>query len=115
MRSLDIDILDDGSYRLNKSYFYYSSRYNESVTLPMGMISDGATGPFIPDIMSFSWWVHDRICDYPYFDSGRGVKVIEASNILSDILKEEGRHVRAFIWRYATLLGCKRARRNGWF
>ena len=113
---MDISILPGGKYKLNKSHLYYSPRYKASITLPAGMESDGATGLFIPDLMSESWWVHDRICDYPFFDDHRKITAIQAATILSDILKAEGRVIRSYLWKYATFFfGCTKTRQNGWW
>lgn len=91
---------------------YHSKRYDKSVTVKKGCLSDGATGAF--DIYSESWWVHDVLCDRGTWDDGTPVNNWQASTVLSDILKSEGRWVRARYWFIATwLIGGGKARENG--
>lgn len=91
---------------------YYSKRYNQSVTVPEGFRSDGATGAV--DLWSEGFWVHDFLCDWGQFDSGDLCTNWQASTILGDILKTEGRWFRARTWKYATFLfGGGKARKNG--
>jgi len=87
-------------YKCPYEILYRSDRYGEWVTVPKGYPSDGATGAM--DIWSEGWWVHDRLCNTGVFDSGRRCTCKQASQILSDILKEEGRVFRSFYWKWAT-------------
>ena len=78
------------------------------------MRSDGATGAF--DLNSKSWWVHDRLCNTGLFDDGSKCSNLQASTIIYDILKNEGRWFRARTWFAATLLfGGGECRKNGMF
>lgn len=93
---------------------YYSKRYDKYVTVPVGYVSDGATGA--RDIESISWWVHDKLCDFGLFDDGTPCNNWQASTILSDILKSEGRWFRARSWFIMTwLFGGGLARDNGMY
>ena len=99
-------------YHNPKKFVYYSKRYQEFVTVPKGYKSDGATGAI--DISSKGWWVHDVLCDTGRFDSGKKCTNWQASKVLSDILKEEGRWFRKHTWLWATFLfGGGKARENG--
>lgn len=91
---------------------YYSKRYNKSILVPLGYLSDGATDA--PDINSFAWWVHDVLCDSGTFEDGTKCTNWQASMILKDILREEGRWIRDHWWFLATwLFGGGKARENG--
>lgn len=91
---------------------YFSPRYKKFVTVPKGYVSDGATGA--SDIYSKAWWVHDMLCDRGTWDDGTPVTNWQASSVLSDILKDEGRWFRARTWFVATwLFGGGKARDNG--
>ncbi len=93
---------------------YYSERYDKYVTVPKGYTSDGATGAI--DIRSDSWWVHDKLCDFGLFDDLSPCNNLQASAILSDILKDEGRWIRARTWFVMTwLFGGGAARKNGMY
>jgi len=76
---------------INKFTFtYHSPRYNEDVTVPKGMPSDGATGFLVKDLNRKAFLVHDRICDYGKWDSGKPITNWQASNVYADILKKTG-------------------------
>jgi len=91
---------------------YYSPRYNRSVTIDVGYYSDGATGAI--DIESNAWWVHDVLCNTGKWDDGTKCTNWQASMVLSDILHDEGRLIRARTWFAATwLFGGGEARKNG--
>lgn len=110
---IDITPLPDGNYDLHNYVSYYSKRYALTVLAEPG-IYDGATGAI--DIASKSWIIHDQICNEPFAIDGRPITSWMAAMILHDILKEEKHGVRSRTWRAATfLLGCKKARSNGWF
>ena len=90
------------------------SRYSKEVVVTAGSRSDGATGAW--DITSRSWWVHDQLCNTGKFEDGTPCTNLQASTILSDILKSEGRWFRARTWFSMTLLfGGGKARDNGVF
>ena len=99
-------------YICRKEINYYSSRYNRFVKVPLGFRSDGATGA--RDISSQAWWVHDVLCVTGRFEDGTPCTNWQASCILSDILRAEGRWFRARSWFFATrILGGGAARANG--
>jgi len=99
-------------YRCPIEIKYYSVRYDKYVTVPKNYPSDGATGGV--DIFSISWWVHDKVCDTGEWDDGTKINNWQASKVLQDILRSEGRPVRAVLWFWATwLLGGGEARENG--
>ena len=101
-------------YRCPKEMKYYSKRYDKTVTIHAGYPSDGATGA--SDIWSESWWIHDILCDRGVFDDGTPCTNLQASTILKDILKSEGRWFRARTWFVATFLfGVGECRDNGMF
>lgn len=88
----------------------YTNRQGRKVICDKGMTSDGATGAF--DINSKSWWIHDKICRVGVWEDGTPVTKLEAALVLYDILKEEGRYIRARTWFIMTyLFGCKKAKR----
>ena len=86
-----------------KTIKYFSKRYNKWVIVEQGFESDGASGPAI-DICSNSWFIHDKVCDTKKFDDGTNCSNIQASFILYDILKSEGRHIRKYTWFVSTYL-----------
>ena len=104
---------------------YWSNRYEKKKTLKDNMYSDGASGALdVPG--SLSWWVHDAICNNPFWDDGTPITAWQAATVLSDILFSEGRRAknisaitstaRGYYWFWATFLfGCKKSRANGWF
>lgn len=101
-----------GKYAFPYRIVYYSERYGKRVTVPAGYPTDGATGAI--DIFSHAWPVHDVLCDRGAWDDGTAVTNWQASQVLSDILEQEGRRVRAFYWKWATFfLGGGEARKNG--
>jgi len=90
-------------YSNPKEFTYYSKRYNKYVTVPQGFWSDGAT--FATDLKgSKSYWVHDILLIKKEFDDGTSCNFMQASYILHDILKEEGRWFRCYSWFLATLV-----------
>jgi hypothetical protein len=105
--------LDDGKkYTLKTAIIYYSKRYDKHVSLAPGYRSDGATGAF--DIDSKGWWVHDKLCDHGCFDCGTPCTNWEASQVLQDILHNEGYRYREHYWFWSTwLFGGGVARENG--
>lgn len=99
-------------YLATENLAYYSRRYKKYITVEAGEYSDGATSA--PDIDSWCWIFHDEACREGKFNGGAAMNNWQASNILSDILKEEGRWLRARTWHYSTwLIGGGKARDNG--
>ena len=97
-------------YYNKKEIKYYSVRYDKYVTVPEGYPSDGATGA--EDIYSDSWWVHDVLCDRGTWDDGSAVTNWQASQVLQDILRSEGRWLRSKYWFWFTyLFGGKKLKR----
>lgn len=82
---------------------YYSPRYGKWVIVEGGYRSDGASGP-APDLASWSWWVHDKVCDTGMFADGTKCSNWQGSMMLYDILKAEGRPGRAVAWAAATFV-----------
>lgn len=105
---LDFDMLPDGKYLLKESLYWFSSRYKKAITIVAPFKSDGATGAI--DIVSLAWWVHDWLCVHRKFDDDTVCTPLMASLCLYDILKAEGRWIRAPFWFIATYL----ATRNKW-
>ena len=87
-------------YVLKYDIIYYSETYDKTITVEKGRKSDGATGAF--DIWSEAWWVHDKLCEESRWDDGTPCTNYQASQVLGDILKKEGRWMRSFYWRWAT-------------
>ena len=99
---------------LSPDYTYHSDRYNKDVTVYRGMMSDGASGAL--DIYSWGWWIHDALCNRGTWDDGTKLSNWQASRVLADVLKEEGRWARSIYWLWATFLfGGGEARDNGMF
>lgn len=102
-------------YRCIKTVRYRSARYNKCVTVYCGFYSDGAT--WAPDINSDCWWFHDVLCVKCTFDDGTPCTNWQASCVLYDIMRSEGRnYLRANRWRWGTFLigGQKIKKQNGW-
>ncbi len=90
---------------------YYSERYDKHVIVPTGYPSDGATGAI--DIDSDGWWVHDKLCDTGTWEDGTPCTNFQASTVLSDILRSEGRWARAiYWWPFTYLFGGGKCRDN---
>ncbi len=103
---------DTGRYVLPYNIHYFSERYQHPVDMDFGYESDGATGA--TDLWSEGFWVHDYLCDHGTFSDGTPCTNWQASTVLGDILKAEGRWFRARSWRIATFLfGGGKARKNG--
>ena len=110
---VDYDSDPEKPYILLKD-IHYMTRYNREVFVPSGTRSDGATGAW--DIISEAWWIHDELCKTGLFKGGYICTNLQASTVLSDVLKSEGRWFRARTWFIATLaLGGGKARDNGIF
>lgn len=102
-------------YKVIKSKSYFSKRYQKRIDiLTTDRAYDGATGAF--DIDSFGWLFHDVLCRDGCFSDKSKCTNWQASKVLSDILKEEGRWFRSNSWLVATwLFGGGKARKNGMF
>ena len=110
----EIDHINGIKYQLDEDIKYTSYRYGKSITLYEGMLSDGASGAV--DVNSSAWWFHDKLCNNCVWDDGTKLTNWQASHVLGDILKEEGRWVRARTWFWSTwLLGCSGCKDNGWW
>ncbi len=105
----------DFKFKPLNAYTYESTTYvDKFCTINLDDYSDGASGAF--DIESLGWWVHDQLCKRCKWDDGTPITNWEASTVLYDILKSEGRWCRARYWRYSTfLLGGKEIKKQvGW-
>lgn len=101
-------------YIVTESFRYFSKRYNKWISCTKGDTSDGAT--CAPDLLSFGWIIHDQLCATGKFDDGSICTNWQASSVLGDILKAEGRWFRGRSWFVATwLFGGGKARGNGMF
>jgi hypothetical protein len=101
-------------YKICQKFSYKSYRYAKAVIINEGTISDGATGAF--DIISAGWWVHDELCKTGHWSDGTKCTNLQASTVLHDILKSEGRWFRAKTWFIMTFLfGGGVCRKNGMF
>ena len=89
-------------YSVFVEFSYYSPRYKKTVIAKCGDDFDGATGA--KDINSFGWIVHDVLKRDKCFSDGSHCSNNQASNVLYDILKSEGRWFRARSWYWSTLL-----------
>jgi len=83
-------------------FTYHSLRHGKSKTVPWLYESDGATGA--SDIWSRAWWVHDILIESRKWDDGTTCSNRQASWVIYDILKHEGRWFRARTWFVATLV-----------
>ena len=92
----------EGKYYINdRSFTYYSKRYDKYVTVYEEYSSDGATGA--RDIDTSGFWVHDILKEFKVFGDGSVCTNKQASYILYDILKSEGYWFRARSWFLTTL------------
>lgn len=101
MKKIKYRVLDSG-YESAGDFLYHSKRFNKDVLIPDGFFSDGASG--VVDIDSNAWWIHDYLCRYGTWSDGTKASTLEASITLYDILKEEGRYIRAPFWFIGTLV-----------
>ena len=100
-------------YQVMKDKGYFSKRYQKHVKIyASDEPYDGASGAM--DIDSFGWLFHDVLCREGVFSDGTSCTNWQASKVLSDILKSEGRWFRSRSWLVATwLFGGGKARDNG--
>ncbi len=100
---LPIKVLFGGrGYEVTKTVSYHSPRYHRDITAPEGMVYDGATG--VPDIMSVGSLYHDVLCLRGAWDDGTPVSNWQASMVLYDIMKKEGRGGRSRFWKWGTVI-----------
>lgn len=101
-------------YEVKENLAYKSERYDKWITIKKGDKSDGATSA--PDIDSWCWLIHDDLCNFGVFEDGTKCTNWQASKILSDVLKAEGKWFRSFTWFVGTwLIGGGKSRENGMF
>ena len=102
-------------YQVMRDKDYFSKRYQKHLKIKASdKPYDGASGAM--DIDSFGWLFHDVACRDGCFSDGTPCTNWQASKILSDILKSEGRWFRSRSWFAATwLFGGGKARDNGMY
>jgi hypothetical protein len=101
-------------YYVLESIAFFSKRYNKTVVVERGDMSDGAT--CAPDLDSFGWLFHDELCATGLFEDGTPCNNLQASAILGDIMAKEGKWFRRNTWFIGTwLFGGGKARENGMF
>lgn len=88
-------------YVVTNSVTYYCKRYNKFIEVKVSDIFDGATGAM--DIDCFGWLIHDVLKRDKCFQDGSKCSNLQASHILSDILKQQGYNIRARTWFITTL------------
>ena len=99
-------------YILLEDIYYVSRKYRKAVAIPMGRLSDGATGAI--DIPSLGWWIHDELCWSGKWADGTPCNNWQASTVLAIILADEKRYLRSVYWWGMTwLVGGDKARDNG--
>lgn len=99
-------------YRVLENIAYFSHRYQKWIGVEKGDRSDGAT--YAKDINSFGWIFHDELCNDGTFERGVKCNNWQASNVLTDIMKDEGYWFRAKTWFWSTWIGGGgKARENG--
>lgn len=97
---------------LLETFERYSERYKRWIRCDKGMLSDGATGAF--DIVSAAWWLHDQVCNTGKWKDGTRLTNWQASQVLQDELRAEGRYSRSKYWFWSTFfVGGGKARDNG--
>jgi hypothetical protein len=100
---LPIKVLFGGrGYEVTKTVSYFSPRYKKRVTAPEGMVYDGATG--VPDLMSVGSLYHDVLCLRMTWDDASPVTNWQASMVLHDIMRKEGRKGRSIVWKWGTVV-----------
>lgn len=89
-------------YKVIRYKSYFSRRYQKRIEIKTtDKPYDGATGAF--DIDSFGWLFHDVLKRDKKFSDGSKCSNWQASQVLSDILKSEGRWFRSKTWFLSTL------------
>ena len=90
-------------YRVIKDKDYFSKRYQKHIRIKTtDKPYDGATG--VKDINSFGWLFHDVLKREKKFADGSRCSNWQASCVLRDILKSEGRYIRCNTWFIGTLI-----------
>jgi hypothetical protein len=113
---IDPDENDGMKFMLLRYQWSYSERYKHWILAGAGFKWDGATGAV--DLEgSMSHLIHDVLCNNACWNDGTPISNWQASQVLKDILREEGYRFRQYTWRWATFLlgGWKIKRKNGWF
>lgn len=92
--------------------FYWFNR--KTITIRGLFRSDGATSAV--DLAALAWFLHDWICEHPYFDDGSPISNLLASWMYRSILIWHGITVRSrirFVFTY--LFGGKKIKQQvGW-
>ena len=115
-KKIDPDKNHGRKYELLREQWYYSHRYEKFIHAAAGFQWDGATGA--RDLVgSRSHLFHDVLCNECAWHDGTPLSNWQCSQVLKDILKEEGHTFRQYTWRWATFLlgGWKVKALNGWF
>ena len=108
------DIDEKKPYEALSFWRYHNKRYGKDVLIRIGDRSDGAT--WAKDIISCAWWAHDNLCENGCWEDGSLLSNWQCSMVLFDILKNEGRMIRAIRWLVWTFLfGGGKCRGNGMF
>jgi hypothetical protein len=89
-------------YILPYDIHYYSKRYNKFVYVPKGFVSDGATGAI--DIYTEAFFIHDWLLETKKFNDDTNCSWFQANLIMYDVLQEEGRYIRSYVWFFATTI-----------
>ena len=99
-------------YKLPYDIVFKDPVTGKTKTIPKGYPSDGASGPAI-DIWSEAWWIHDPLCPTDgiippvavgywerngYWDDGTACTPQDSTRVLGDVLRREGRWIRARLW-----------------
>jgi len=87
-------------YYCPREFVWVDPKTEKTITVPLGYPSDGATGA--TDVWSYGWFAHDLLCDRGTWDDGTKCTPRDASRVLKDVLKSEGRWLRARLWGFAT-------------
>jgi len=90
-------------YQVVQNKTYHSKRYDKYINITVDDLPyDGAT--FAKDVNTFAWLFHDVLKRDQCFADGSHCGNYKASMILRDILKEDGRDIRAVYWFVGTLV-----------
>ncbi|MFA5026409.1 MAG: hypothetical protein WC713_00905 [Candidatus Methylomirabilota bacterium] len=101
---LPIRVLYGGKgYEVLATMRYWSPRYKKWITAPWKMIYDGSTG--VPDLLTAGPVYHDVVCHWKSFDDGTPCSNLQASFIIHDVMKDEGRWGRCKGYFVGTLIG----------
>jgi|GEM_PF-2350144 len=78
-------------YQVTNYKSYYSKRYDKTMEIHPGEIYDGAT--WFRDLNTFGWLYHDVLKRDECFADGSRCSNFQASMIIRDISREEGRNI----------------------